>query len=119
MNPYTTSLTKTPAATSALRLIKEGRCDAVKLEGGADLASRVRAIVKAGVPVMGHIGLTPQTNTSGASAYGTTAEEAESTLKDALALQEAGAIAVVLEAVAGPAAKWITSKLRIPTIGIG
>ncbi|OAP65771.1 hypothetical protein AYL99_01743 [Fonsecaea erecta] len=107
------------AATNALRLVKEGRCDAIKLEGGADMASRVKAIVKAGVPVIGHIGLTPQTNTSGASAYGLTAEESESTLKDALALQEAGAIAVVLEAVAGPAAAWITSKLKMPTIGIG
>ncbi|KIW81997.1 3-methyl-2-oxobutanoate hydroxymethyltransferase [Fonsecaea pedrosoi CBS 271.37] len=98
---------------------QEGRCDAIKLEGGADMASRVRAIVKAGVPVIGHIGLTPQTNTSGASADGITAEESENTLKDALALQDAGAFAVVLETVAGPAAEWITSNLKIPTIGIG
>lgn len=104
---------------NAIRLIKEGRADAIKLEGGVDIAPRIKAIVKAGVPVIGHIGLTPQTNTSGASAYGATAEEAEEVLKDALAVQDAGAFAIVLEAVAGPASKWITEKLKIPTIGIG
>ncbi|OAG36412.1 3-methyl-2-oxobutanoate hydroxymethyltransferase [Fonsecaea monophora] len=82
-------------------------------------ASRVKAIVKAGVHVIGHIGLTPQTNTSGASAYGITAEESENTLRDALALQDAGTFAVVVEAVAGLGAEWITSNLKIPTIGIG
>ncbi|KEF62067.1 3-methyl-2-oxobutanoate hydroxymethyltransferase [Exophiala aquamarina CBS 119918] len=107
------------AIASALRLIKEGRCDAVKLEGGVTMAAKVRAIVDAGVPVIGHIGLTPQTNMGGADAGVATATQAEDTLKDALALQDAGAFAIVLEAVAGPVAGWITSKLRVPTIGIG
>lgn len=107
------------AVRSALRLVKEGGVHAVKLEGGANMADRVAAIVKAGVPVIGHVGLTPQTNTGGASAFGASAEEAEELLKDSLAVQDAGAFALVLEAVAEPASKWITSKLKIPTIGVG
>ena len=109
----------TLAVRSAVRLVKEGRVHAVKLEGGANISDRIAAIVKAGVPVIGHVGLTPQTNTSGASAFGASAQEAEDLLKDCLAVQDAGAFAVVLEAVAEPAAKWITSKLKIPTIGVG
>lgn len=104
--------------------MKEGKVDGVKLEGGAEMAPQVAAIIKAGIPVIGHIGLTPQRalNASlddSAEAFGSTAESARDVLQDALALQKAGAIAVLLEAVAGPAAAMITSKLSIPTIGIG
>lgn len=113
----------TIAIESSLRLIKEGHVDGVKLEGGAELAPTVAAITRAGVPVVGHIGLTPQRALAGleeeGEAFGTTAKTAQMVLEDALAIQKAGAIAVVLEAVAAPASQMITQVLRIPTIGIG
>ncbi|KIX03570.1 3-methyl-2-oxobutanoate hydroxymethyltransferase [Rhinocladiella mackenziei CBS 650.93] len=111
------------AAASAIRIVKEGRVDGVKLEGGAEMAPQVAAIIKAGIPVIGHIGLTPQraltASLESAEAFGSTAESAKAVLGDALALQKAGAIALVLEAVASPAAEMITKTLDIPTIGIG
>jgi 3-methyl-2-oxobutanoate hydroxymethyltransferase len=109
------------AVENAGRLIKEGGADAVKLEGGKSVASRIEAIVNAGIPVMGHIGLTPQSAASlgGFRVQGRTAEEAEAIIGDALSVQRAGAYSVVVEAVPRQLGRIITSKLQIPTIGIG
>ncbi|KAH8807133.1 ketopantoate hydroxymethyltransferase [Xylogone sp. PMI_703] len=111
------------AVDSALRMMKEGHVDGVKLEGGREMAAQVAAITRAGIPVIGHIGLTPQRSLTASldetAAWGETAETANEVLSGALSLQDAGAIALVLEAVASPAAKMITDALRIPTIGIG
>jgi 3-methyl-2-oxobutanoate hydroxymethyltransferase len=109
------------ALENAIRFVKEASADAVKLEGAGQSLSRVRSITGAGVPVMGHIGLTPQTATmlGGFKAQGRTAERAVQLYEDALALQEAGCFAVVLEAVPTPVAEAITRALEIPTIGIG
>jgi 3-methyl-2-oxobutanoate hydroxymethyltransferase len=93
----------------------------VKLEGGATMAPTIRAITDAGIPVLAHVGLTPQRQHAlgGFRVQGKTAESAMTLLRDALAVQDAGAYAVVLEAVPEPVAALVTSKLRIPTIGIG
>lgn len=93
----------------------------VKLEGGASMAPTIKAITAAGIPVLAHIGLTPQRQHSlgGFRVQGKTASSAKALLEDALAVQEAGAFAIVLEAVPEPVAKIITQRLRIPTIGIG
>jgi 3-methyl-2-oxobutanoate hydroxymethyltransferase len=109
------------AVRSAGRLMKEGGAHAVKLEGGARMADTVRAVVAAGIPVMGHVGLTPQTATvlGGFKAQGRTAERAQQLLEDALALQDAGCFAVVLEAVPSAVARTVTKALTVPTIGIG
>ena len=109
------------AVSNAVRFVKESDADAVKLEGGGPSLSRVRAIVGAGIPVMGHIGLTPQSATmlGGYKAQGRTAAAARGLLADALALQDAGCFAIVLEAVPAPVATRISQALRIPTIGIG
>lgn len=95
--------------------------DAVKLEGGREILETVRAIVKAGIPVMGHLGLTPQTATKlgGYKVQGKTAKAAKRLFGDALALQEAGCFSIVLEAVPAQVAETITRHLAIPTIGIG
>jgi len=109
------------ALENAIRFVKESSADAVKLEGAGPMLPRVQAIVGAGVPVMGHIGLTPQTATKlgGFKAQGRTAAKAVQLYEDALALQEAGCFAIVLEAVPTPVAEAITRALEIPTIGIG
>jgi 3-methyl-2-oxobutanoate hydroxymethyltransferase len=109
------------ALSNAVRLVKEGFVNAVKLEGGEKMKSRVKAIVNAGIPVMGHIGLTPQTINAlgGFLAQGKTAETAKNLVSDALALQEAGCFAIVIESVPQKIAQFITEKLTIPTIGIG
>jgi 3-methyl-2-oxobutanoate hydroxymethyltransferase len=109
------------AVANAGRLVKEGGAEAVKLEGAGPSLERVRALVAAGMPVMGHIGLTPQTATSlgGHKAQGRQAAAAEALFKDAVALQEAGCFAIVLEAVPAPVAAVITRRVSIPTIGIG
>lgn len=109
------------AVRNAGRYMKEAHMDAVKLEGGVEMAATVRAIVSAGVPVMGHVGLTPQTATKlgGYKVQATSAEAALKLRDDALALQDAGCFAVVLEAVPAPVAQVVTEKLTIPTIGIG
>jgi 3-methyl-2-oxobutanoate hydroxymethyltransferase len=109
------------AVTNALRLVKEGGADAVKLERGGTSIDRARAIVAAGVPVMGHIGLTPQTATvlGGFKAQGRTADRAQQLVDDALALQDAGCFAVVLEAMPAPVAQAVAAALAVPTIGIG
>jgi 3-methyl-2-oxobutanoate hydroxymethyltransferase len=109
------------AVTNAVRFVKEAGADAVKLEGAGLMLDRVRAIVGSGVPVMGHIGLTPQSATAlgGFKAQGRTAAKAAELVSDALALEEAGCFSVVLEAVPTPVAARITELLTIPTIGIG
>jgi 3-methyl-2-oxobutanoate hydroxymethyltransferase len=109
------------AVANAIRLVKDGGADAVKLERGGTSVARAKAIVEAGIPVMGHVGLTPQTATvlGGFKAQGRTADRANQLLDDAVALQEAGCFAVVLEAVPSAVARAVTQALGVPTIGIG
>jgi 3-methyl-2-oxobutanoate hydroxymethyltransferase len=109
------------AIFNAGRFMKEGKADAVKLEGGVSVKDIVRAIVKAGIPVMGHIGLTPQTISmlGGFKVQGKDAKAAQKIIDDALLLEDAGAFSVLLEAVPAPIAKRITERLKVPTIGIG
>jgi 3-methyl-2-oxobutanoate hydroxymethyltransferase len=109
------------AVASAIRLVKEGGADVVKLEGAGRMVSRVRAIAESNIGVMAHIGLTPQSATKlgGFRAQGRTAEAALTLYDDGLALQDAGAFALVLEAVPAAVAARITEALAIPTIGIG
>lgn len=109
------------AVKNAGRLIQEGGAHGVKLEGGKDILPQIEGIIKAQIPVMGHIGLTPQSinKFGGFKVQGRGEDEAKRILEDALALEKAGVFAIVLEAVPEPLAKLITEKLRIPTIGIG
>ncbi len=109
------------ARKNAARLVKEGMAEAVKLEGGVNSADTIRAIANMDIPVMGHIGLTPQSvhRMGGYRVQGRGRAEAEVLINDALAVEEAGAFAVVLEGIPAPLAKEITPELRIPTIGIG
>ena len=109
------------AVENAIRFVKEGGADAVKLEGAGPMLSRVKTIVEAGIPVMGHVGLTPQSATmlGGFKTQGKTAETARRLVDDALALEQAGAFSVVLEAVPVPVAAEVTRRLTVPTIGIG
>jgi 3-methyl-2-oxobutanoate hydroxymethyltransferase len=106
------------AVRNAIRFVKEGGADVVKLEGAV---SRVRAIVEAGIPVMAHIGLTPQSATmlGGFKTQGKTADAARRLVEDAHAMENAGAMSIVLEAIPAPVAARITAELEIPTIGIG
>jgi 3-methyl-2-oxobutanoate hydroxymethyltransferase len=115
------NLSKEQGILNATRMLKEGRCDVIKLEGGKEVADIVKAIVDAGIPVMGHIGLTPQTvsKLGGFKVQGKGEAAALSVLEDALALEKAGAFGIVLECVPELLAKLITEKLTIPTIGIG
>jgi 3-methyl-2-oxobutanoate hydroxymethyltransferase len=109
------------AIENGVRFVKEGGADAVKIEGAGRMLTRVRALVDAGIPVMGHLGLTPQSATllGGFKAQGRTAGEAHRFYEAALALEHAGCFALVLEAVPAPVAASITAALAIPTIGIG
>ena len=101
--------------------MKLGHVDAIKMEGGKKLVEQVRAITSAGIPVMGHIGLTPQSihSLGGFIAQGKTAKSAQRLFEDAQALEEAGAFAIVIESVPPQVAEAITNELTIPTIGIG
>jgi 3-methyl-2-oxobutanoate hydroxymethyltransferase len=109
------------AIQTAHRFVKEAGCDAVKLEGGGTMADRARAIVRADVPVMGHVGLTPQTATAlgGYRAQGRTAARARAVLEDALALQDAGCFAIVFEAIPSAVSAELMPLMEIPVIGIG
>ena len=109
------------AVVNAGRLMKEGRANAVKLEGGLEVAPQIKAITDAGIPVVAHIGLTPQSINAfgGFKVQGKSEAAAKKLIDDALAVQEAGAFAVVLECVPAKLAKLVTEKLAIPTIGIG
>jgi 3-methyl-2-oxobutanoate hydroxymethyltransferase len=117
----TYQITPDEAVRNAARLLKEGGAHAVKLEGGAPVADTVRRITEAGIPVMGHLGLTPQSiYVFGGNRYqGQEPEAARRILADALAIEAAGAFAVVLEAIPAALAAEITAGLSIPTIGIG
>lgn len=119
--PFLTYTTPEEALHNAGRFLRDAGAQAVKIEGGARSARVIEALVKAGIPVMAHIGLTPQAiNTIGRiRVQGKSREQARTLLADALAVQEAGAFAVVLELVPGQLAEAITERLRIPTIGIG
>ncbi len=109
------------AVNSAMRMIKEGGADVVKLEGGEDFAPMAEAVIKAGVPVMAHIGLTPQlmSKLGGFKVQGKDASAGVQLLKDAMAMEKAGCFAIVLEAIPDRVAQIITERLKIPTIGIG
>jgi len=116
---YNVSVEK--AINNANRMMKEAHADCIKLEGGRSMAPLAGAIVKAGIPVQGHIGLTPQTASSlgGFKVQGKSFEAAKSLIEDAKALEDAGCFSIVLEAIPSPIAKIITEKVSIPTIGIG
>jgi 3-methyl-2-oxobutanoate hydroxymethyltransferase len=109
------------AIATAQRFIKEAGCDAVKLERGGTSVQRARAIVESGIPVMGHVGLTPQTATAlgGYRAQGRTAEQAIAVARDAIALEQAGCFSLVLEAIPALVAAEIMERVEIPVIGIG
>lgn len=109
------------ALRNAGRLLKEGRATAVKLEGGEEVCPQIKGIVNAGIPVMAHLGLTPQSVNAfgGFKVQGKTKEAVEKLLADAKAVEEAGAFALVLECIPGAVAKLVTESLSIPTIGIG
>jgi 3-methyl-2-oxobutanoate hydroxymethyltransferase len=109
------------AIATAQRFIKEAGCDAVKLERGGTSVQRARAIVDSGIPVMGHVGLTPQTATAlgGYRAQGRTAQRALSVARDALALQEAGCFSIVFEAIPAAVSEVVCKHIEVPVIGIG
>jgi 3-methyl-2-oxobutanoate hydroxymethyltransferase len=115
------NVSREQAITNAGILYKDSGCDSVKLEGGQDMAQTVNAVVKAGIPVFGHIGLTPQTANmfGGFKVQGKSMNAAKRVVDDAIALEEAGVFAIVLEAIPRQLAGIITEKLKIPTIGIG
>jgi 3-methyl-2-oxobutanoate hydroxymethyltransferase len=116
---YNTSIRE--AITNAGRLMKEGGCDVVKLEGGTTFAPTVEAIVRAGIPVQGHIGLTPQTASAlgGFKMQGKDASAAKQIIDDARALEDAGAFSIILEAVPAPLGKLVAASVKVPVIGIG
>ena len=109
------------AIISALRFVKEAGCDAIKLEGGKRMCSRVKAITEAGILVMGHLGLTPQSTSTfgGYRVQGKSVESFEKTLEDAFALQDAGAFSILLEAIPTEPAGQVTKQLKVPIYGIG
>ena len=116
---YNTSIRE--AIINAGRLMKEGGCDVVKLEGGVDFAPTVASIVKAGIPVQGHIGLTPQTASAlgGFKMQGKDAAAAKQIIDDARALEDAGVFSMILEAVPAPLGKLVAEAVKVPVIGIG
>jgi len=109
------------AIYNAGRLVKEGGCEVIKLEGGVDFAPTIEAIVKAGIPVMGHIGLTPQTASAlgGFKIQGRDAAAAKQIMDDARAIEDAGVFSIILEAVPAPLGKLISEAVAVPVIGIG
>jgi 3-methyl-2-oxobutanoate hydroxymethyltransferase len=119
--PFLSYATPEQALENAARLMKEALADSVKLEGGVEVVPVVEALVRAGVPVLGHVGLTPQTASAlgGFKVQGKAEADARRILEGALALEQAGCWGVVLELVPAPLAELITSRLGIPTIGIG
>lgn len=109
------------AVTNAVRMIREGHVDALKVEGGIEIVDIVRKLTQVGIPVMAHVGLLPQRHTalSGYRVQGRTVKNAKRIVDDALALEDAGAFSVVVEAVPKELGKYITDRLTVPTIGIG
>ena len=116
---YNTSIRE--AIINAGRLLKEGGCESIKLEGGVDFAPTIEAIVKAGIPVQGHIGLTPQTASAlgGFKMQGRDAAAAKQIIDDAKALEDAGVFSMILEAVPAPLGKLVADAVKVPVIGIG
>ena len=116
---YNTSIRE--AIINAGRLLKEGGCESIKLEGGVDFAQTIEAIVKAGIPVQGHIGLTPQTASAlgGFKMQGADAAAARRIIDDAKALEDAGVFSMILEAVPAPLGKLVAEAVKVPVIGIG
>ena len=117
--PYKTYSTKSSALINAKKIIKETKCDAVKLEGGKKVINQIKFLIKNKIPVMGHIGLLPQSVKGKFKSKGKTTKEINQLINDALLLQESGVFAIVLECVKASIAKKITNDLKIPTIGIG
>ena len=117
--PYKTYNTKSSALRNAKKIIKETKCDAVKLEGGKKIINQIKYLIRNKVPVMGHLGLLPQTAKGKFRSKGKTDLEKKELINDALALQSNGVFAIVLECVKTSTSKKITQALKIPTIGIG
>ena len=117
--PFKTYDTNNSALKNAKKIIKETKCDAVKLEGGKKIIKQIRLLIKNKIPVMGHLGLLPQTVKGKFKSKGKNRREAKQLMNDAILLQKNGVFAIVLECVATSVAKQITQKLSIPTIGIG
>jgi len=117
--PYKTYNTKSSALKNARKIMRETKCDAVKLEGGKKIIEKIKFLTKNNIPVMGHLGLLPQTAKGKFKSKGKTDREKKELLKDALLLQEFGVFSIVLECVKSSTAREITQKLDIPTIGIG
>ena len=117
--PYNTYKSNNSALNNARKIIKETKCDAVKLEGGKKIISQINCLIKNKIPVMGHLGLLPQTAKGKFKSKGKTEKEKKQLINDALLLQKNGVFAIVLECIKASTAKQITQYLKIPTIGIG
>jgi len=117
--PFNTYNTNSSALKNAKKIIKETKCDAVKLEGGKKIVNQIKFLVKNKIPVMGHLGILPQTNKGKFKSKGGSSKEKKQLIKDALLLQKSGVFSIVLECVKTLTAKKITEELNIPTIGIG
>ena len=117
--PFNTYNSKKTALKNAKKIIKETKCDAVKLEGGKNIINQVKFLIKNKIPVMGHLGLLPQTSRGKFKSKGGTVREMKQLIKDSLLLQNSGVFSIVLECIKTSTAKQITNKLKIPTIGIG
>tara|TARA_A100001234_G_scaffold216429_1_gene222402 strand:+ start:573 stop:1346 length:774 start_codon:yes stop_codon:yes gene_type:complete len=117
--PYKSYDTSNLALKNAKKIIKETKCDAVKLEGGKKILKQVKSLIKNKIPVMGHLGLLPQSAKGKFKSKGKTIREVNELINDALLLQQSGVFSIVLECVKTSVAKRITQKLNIPTIGIG
>ena len=117
--PFKTYTSKNIALKNAKKIIKETKCDAVKLEGGKKIIKQIKFLIKNKIPVMGHLGLLPQSVKGKFKSKGKTTREIKQLMSDALLLQKSGVFAIVLECVKTPIAKQITNDLKIPTIGIG
>jgi len=117
--PFKTYSTKNLALKNAKKIIKETKCDAVKLEGGKKVIEQIKFLIRNSIPVMGHIGLLPQSVKGKFKSKGKTNKEVKQLMNDAVLLQKSGVFSIVLECVKTPIAKQITKDLKIPTIGIG
>ena len=117
--PYNTYKSNSSALNNARKIIKETKCDAVKLEGGKKIISQINCLIRNKIPVMGHLGLLPQTAKGKFKSKGKTEKEKKQLINDALLLQKSGVFAIVLECIKSSTAKQITKYLKIPTIGIG
>jgi 3-methyl-2-oxobutanoate hydroxymethyltransferase len=117
--PYNTYSTNSLALKNAKRIIKETKCDAIKLEGGKKIINQINFLIKNKIPIMGHLGILPQTTKGKFKSKGKTSNEIKQLISDSVLLQKSGVFAIVLECVKTSVSKKITNKLKIPTIGIG